>query len=219
MKVWLDDDTGNLYHKHYQKPMASDLLISERSAHPKSSKRSIHIAEIVRRLVNISRDLDWETYFVPVLSEYMARMKAAGYGQDYRQHCLQNALNIYEAKLRDNDNGISPLNRPPGFRKIERKKEKQKKRKTWSQKGGYVAPIMVPGGILAKVLRDVADKEATPGLRFKVVEKGGKRLENVLSKPNPTSSDHCVRKDHPNINKRCIGCNQNGGINNCQKSN
>ena len=30
-----------------------------------------------------------------------------------------------------------------------------------------------PGGILAKMLREVADSEATPGLRFKVVEKGG----------------------------------------------
>ena len=113
-------------------------------------------------------------------------------------------------------------NWPPGFRKIERRKEKQIKKKNWSTKGGYVAPIIVPstpGGILAKMLREVADSEATPGLRFKVVEKGGKRLENILSRPNPTSSGQCIRKNHPKPNKSCVGCNQQGGINNCQKSN
>ena len=52
-----------------------------------------------------------------------------------------------------------------------------------------------------------------------MVEKGGKRLESLLSRPNPTASDHCVRKDHPNVKKKCVGCNQNEGIRNCQKSN
>ena len=200
MAVWLDSD-GNLRHKHYEKSMASKLVISERSAHPKSGKRSVHIAEIVRRLTNTSRELDWDQYVAPILSEYMARMKAAGYSQDYRQHVLQNALNIYDLKLRKNNEGITPLNRPKGYRKLERRKEKHQKKRNWSQKGGHVAPIIVPstpGGILAQMMREVADSEATPGLHFKVVEKGGRRLESLLSKPNPTSSGHCVRKDHPN---------------------
>ena len=176
MAVWLDSD-GNLRHKHYEKSMASKLVISERSAHPKSGKRSVHIAEIVRRLTNTSRELDWDQYVAPILSEYMARMKAAGYSQDYRQHVLQNALNIYVLKLRKNDEGITPLNRPKGYRKLERRKEKHQKKRNWSQKGGHVAPIIVPstpGGILAQMMRKVADSEATPGLHFKVVEKGRK---------------------------------------------
>ena len=128
----------------------------------------------------------------PVLSEYMARMRAAGYSQDYREHVLRNALAIYDAKLRKNDEGTVPLNRPKGYKKVERMSEKADKRKSWSRKGGFVAPIIVPstpGGILAKMMRSVAEKEATPGLRFKVVEKGGNWLESLLSKPNPTASD------------------------------
>ena len=202
--------------------MASKLVISERSAHPKSGKCSVHIAEIVRRLMNTSRELDWDQYVVPILSEYMARMKAAGYNQDYRQHVLQNALSVYDAKLRKNDEGVTPLNRPKGYQKLERRKDKHLKRRNWSQKGGHVAPIIIPstpGGILAKMMREVADAESAPGLHFKVVEKGGRRLESVLSRPNPTASDHCVRKDHPNVKKKCVGCNQNEGIRNCQKSN
>ena len=53
------------------------------------------------------------------------------------------------------------------------------------------------------MLQPVAKSEATPGLRFKIVEKGGKRLENILSKPKPTSSDFCVRKDQ--LRKNCVG--------------
>ena len=54
----------------------------------------------------------------------MARMKAEGYSQDYRQHVLQNALNIYDSKIRKNDDGVMPLNRPKGYRKLERRKDK-----------------------------------------------------------------------------------------------
>ena len=61
-----------------------------------------------------------DTYVVLVLSEYMARMKAAGYNKDYWQHVLQNALAIYDAKLRKNDKGMVPLNRPKGYKKVER---------------------------------------------------------------------------------------------------
>ena len=83
-----------------------------------------------------------------------------------------------------------------------------------------MTPIIVPstpGGVLAKMLRDVAEKEAVPGLCFKVVKKGGKRLESLLSKPKPTASDHCVCVNQPR--KQCVGCNQPGGNNYCQKSN
>ena len=211
---------GNLRYKHYEKPMASKLVISARSAHPKASKRAVHVNEILRRLLNTSRELDWDEHVAPILSEYMERMKAAGYNQDYRQHVLKNALAIYDAKLRDHDDGIKPLNRPRGFQKIERRKGKHLKKKDWGKKGGYAAPIIIPStpdGILAKMLRQIADSEATPNLRLKTMEKGGRRLESTLSKPNPTASDTCVRKDHPK--RPCIGCNQPDGISNCHKSN
>ena len=71
----------------------------------------------------------------PVLSEYMARMKAAGYNQDYRQHVLQNAMAIYDVKLLKNDEGTVPLNRPKGYKKVERMSQKVSKWRSWSTKG------------------------------------------------------------------------------------
>ena len=64
-------------------------------------------------------------------------------------------------------------------------------------KGGAIIVPSTPGGVLVKMLRYVAEKESVPGLRFKVVEKGGKRLESLLSKPNPTASDDCVHTNQP----------------------
>ena len=57
-------------------------------------------------------------------------MKQAGYHEDYRKHVLLNALAIYDKKVRDDLDGTCPLNRPTGYQKVERKKQ----RITWSQK-------------------------------------------------------------------------------------
>ena len=67
-----------------------------------------------------------------------------------------------------------------------------------------------PGGVLAQRLQDIADKEAIPGLKFKVVEKGGKTFERILTKSNPTATGNCGRTDkHGNMD--CVPCSQDGG--------
>ena len=84
----------------------------------------------------------------------------------------------------------------------ERKKEKKNKKKTWYTKGGYVAPIIVPatpGGKLANMLKCVAEAEgAATEIKFKVVEKGGPSVENLLQKPNPTADmlSCCATKNY-----------------------
>ena len=136
MAVWLDE-SGSVMYKHYEKKVSSKLVISERSAHSNSSKRSVHIQELVRRMCNTSRDLDWDEHFAPALTEYCRRMMAGGYSEAYRKDVLKHALAIYDDKIKKNDSGEVPLNRPKGYREIERRKEKKKKRQKWAKKGGY----------------------------------------------------------------------------------
>ena len=100
MKCWISEE-GYLEYEHYEKPMASKLVISVRSAH--SDKRNVHVCELVRRLMNTSRRLDWSQYFVPILEEYMKRMMKAGYHEEYRKDVLTHALNIYQTKLDENE--------------------------------------------------------------------------------------------------------------------
>ena len=142
MKSWLDP-SGNILYQHYEKPMASKQVISARSAHSESSKRAVHISECVRRMVNTSRRLDWTEYFVPVLTNYMERMKKAGYRETYRRNVIMTALDVYDSKQKKDLAGETPLNRPSGYKKVERRREKKKKKKDWAGKE-YIAPIIIP---------------------------------------------------------------------------
>ena len=214
MKCWIDND-GNAMYQHYEKPVSTKLVISSRSAHSKTTKRSVHISEIVRRLVNTSRKLSWDEYAAPVVTEYMSRMKQAGYHEDYRKHVLLNALAVYDKKVRDDLDGVCPINRPAGYEKIKRKKEKVWRKKNWSTKGGYIAPIIVPAtpnGELARMMKEVAEADNECGLKFKIIEKGGKTIEKSLQNPNPTASNKCGKSD-------CVIDNQPGGGKLCHKSN
>ena len=140
MAVWMSEG-GNVLYKHFEKKMASRLTISERSAHSSTCKRSVHVQELVRRMWNTSTELDWDQHVAPVCSDYCGRLYAAGYSEQYRKNVVKHAVNIWDKKIHDNDTGVSPLNRPKGYRKLERRKEKKK---NWTTKGGYCAPIIVP---------------------------------------------------------------------------
>ena len=131
MKVWTDETDGFIMFQHYQKPM--------------SCKKIMH--------ANSSMRLDWKTEVAPVISTYMARMMQANYPQNYRRDTLNRALRIYDQKVKDDMEGVRPIYRPKGWKYIQRRQEKDKKKNDWSTKGGHVAPIFVPptpGGELAK---------------------------------------------------------------------
>ena len=109
--------------------------------------------------------------------------------------------------------GERPLNRPPGYRKIQRRKEKKNKKKKWWNRGGCLAPIIVldtPNGELARRLRKICESQKV--VKFRIVERGGVALGNLLQKSNPTSSRECRKQD-------CYMDQQPEGGKQCHKSN
>ena len=90
MKVHINNE-GFVVYEHYEKPVTTKLVISERSAHSANCKRSVHVSELIRRMTNTSRRLDWNKSVVPVLEDYLQRMKTAGYNERYRKSVLENA--------------------------------------------------------------------------------------------------------------------------------
>ena len=117
------------------------------------------------RCENTSRLLDWEKFFVPILQDYMVRMAQDGYPEDYRRSVLKQGLARYEERLAAADRGERPLNRPTGYRKVERKREKKLKKRNWFARSGYAAPVVIPatpGSVLLHRMRAVADKEKNP---------------------------------------------------------
>ena len=214
MKVHINDE-GFVIYEHYEKPVTTKLVISERSAHSANCKRSVHVSELVRRMTNTSRRLNWNMSVVPVLQDYLQRMKAGGYNEKYRKNILENALRVYDSKIKEDLEGIKPFNRPVGYRKKERRTEKKLKKQNWATSGGHTAPIIIPatpGGELARRLRKIAEEESVPGVNFKVVERGGKTLVRQLQNPNPTATTECNKP-------KCIPCGQPGGGRSCHRNN
>ena len=140
MKVWVNEE-GIIMHEHYEKPMSSKKIMHAESAISASCKKSVHTQEVLRRLFNSSRRLDWKIEVAPVITEYMARMMLAGYPEKYLRNTLCRALNIYDKMVADDVNGRRPLYRPKDFDRIPRRVEKQKKKSNWATNGGYIAPI------------------------------------------------------------------------------
>ena len=93
---------------------------------------------------------------------------------------------------------------------------KKKKRHNWATRGGYTAPIMVPatpGSELYNILKEVAEKEAGEGVKFKVLEKGGKAVRRAVQRPNPTATAGCSSSE-------CLACQGGRGEGgNCRRSN
>ena len=194
MKCWLDSD-GNAQYQHYEKPVSSKLVISARSAHANGCKRSVHVYELDRRMSNTSEGADWEEKVAPVLTDYMSRMKKAGFDENYRKNVLKNAFAVHDSKVRKASTGEVPLNRPAGYKKNERKKEKREKKKNWSTKGNYLATIVVPATPNSELARRMRKKCEKKNVRIKIQEKGGIALGNLLQKSNPTASGNCSKPD------------------------
>ena len=207
MKVWIEKEEGNIVFQHYEKPMASQKIMHAMSAQSISCKNSVHTQEIIRRLMNSSPLLNWREEVAPVISNYMARMMEAGYPVKYRKDTLDRALRIYDRMVQEDRNGIRPLYRPKEWNVVARRMEKDKKKNSWSTRGGHIAPIFVPptpSGELARALREIADNEAEAGIHFKIVETGGATVQSMLQKANPTETSGCE-------NLQCVSCQSERG--------
>ena len=179
-------------------------------------KRGVHTQEVVRRLLNSSHRLDWTKETAPVVTEYMRRMKVAGYPEKYRKEILKRAIGIFDKKWEDHRNGVQPIYRAKSWKKEERRRAKASKKVNWATKGGYIAPIFVPttpGGALLKMMREVADSEAKEGIKFKIMEVGGRTLKRTFQRSNPTATPGCMDPE-------CIACkDERGKGGNCRRNN
>ena len=215
MKVWMDTKDCIVY-QHYEKEVSRKTVLHSDSAHSEACKRSVHTQEILRRLLNSSQNLDWKTEVAPVCTEYMRRMMEAGYSEGYRKSILKHALTIYDKKWEENNEGVRPIYRPKDWKREEMRGEKKKKKYNWATKGGHLAPIFVPttpGGKLLKMMRKVAEEEAGEGVKFKIVEIGGKTIKRQLQRSNPTGTPGCSADD-------CLACSKDRGSGgNCRRAN
>ena len=128
----------------------------------------------------------------------------------------ERAVAIFDKMKKEEEDGIQPINRPKDWQLDERRKEKQRKRHTWSTQGGYIAPIIIPStpnSELLTMLREVAEAESEKGLRFKILERGGLPVKRKVQNSNPTATTGCQSGD-------CLACKgESGQSGMCRKSN
>ena len=215
MKVWLDTH-GNTIYQHYEKPVKSKGVLHAKSAHSSPCKRSVHTQEIIRRLLNCSFRLSWEDDVVPIITDYMRRMKTAGYGERYRHDVLKHAISIYDSKWKDHNEDIRPIYRTKEYQKEKIKDNKTKKKHNWAKKGGMIAPIFIPstpGSKLLKSIRQIATEEGKEGIKFNIIELGSRTLKRQFQNSNPTKTPGCNKEN-------CMCCEiEKGKGGPCHKAN
>ena len=198
LKVWLEvrNERKFIMHEYYMKQVSSKAVIDARSTIPWKTKRTILVQQTIRILRNCSEELPWNTK-KEHLNQMMKRMQYSGYNQQFRYEVLMSALNAFEEMKKKDENGEQPLYRPKEWKKVERRKEKERKKKDWYKRGGYETVIFVPcthESILLKKLQRDIDKSQ---LKVKLIEKAGTTLGNLLRTSDPRKDKKCDRTDCP----------------------
>ena len=161
MKVWMDE-ADRVVYQHYEKPLNTTRVLSAQSAQSANCKKSVHVQECVRRILNTSSRLDWQETVAPILTDYMKRMMEGGYDERYRMSTIKHALRIHDRMLEEHQEGIRPIHRPHDWQAETRRLDKKRKRNAWSTRGGYIAPIFVPAtpnSEIVNLLKDVVEEE------------------------------------------------------------
>ena len=129
LKVWVRSDNV-LMHEFYRKSMSSRLLMMERSAMPRSMKRSVLTQEGIRILRNCSEDVPWENIETH-LTDFSLRMKMSGYNENYRHNVIKSSLTGFQRQKELDKNNIVPMYRDKAWNKTERRKAKERKSAHW----------------------------------------------------------------------------------------
>ena len=144
----------------------------------------------------------------------MLRLKYSGYGEKYRTEVLESAYKTFEKQLERERNNICPLYRPKGFRENERKSKKNIKKVSWQKPNDTVLFVPpTPNSELANKIKKITEEtKRTYGLKVKVVERAGKKIQNML--PGLQTDTNCERGDcivhqHSNSEKK-LDCNIEG---------
>ena len=222
LKVNLNEVKVNrIDYEFFEKPTKNPTILMAKSAINSSSKRTILTQECLRRIRNTKIELG-DGIRNEHLSKFMIKMKNSGYNQNYRMQILKSAFNAFEKMVAEDKSGVKPLFRNRSWNKENRMQTKESKKKHWykntqNSETNYKTILFVPptpGSILLKELRQREEElNKNNEERIKIVEKGGVKIEKMLTVKNPFKNEKCEEKwcplckgDHGELK---ISCNVN----------
>ena len=196
LKMWIKEIDGvvRILHEHYEKDMATKMLIHAESAIPMKVKRTVLTQEMLRIILHCSRYIPWDTVR-DHLSNFTKKMQYSGYEQSIRYDVTKSAINAYQTMMENEASDIRPINRPKDWRRIERIMSKEKKRREWYKQGGFDTVLFVPSTPKGKLKHMYESEIKKSGVRMKVIEKTGRTLKSQLQTSDPFKVGSCTSVD------------------------
>ena len=196
LKCWIEEvqvaenKEYRILHEHYIKEVSSKSVIHREAALSLSSKRTILTQECLRILLNC-HELIGQEKIAQHLTRFMARMQAAGYDKSFRMQVLKSGYHAYDTKKEEETRGRTPLYKKRNWRRDERRKEREEKKKNWFKKGEKESVLFItatPDSQLRNLMQREIEK--TP-FKIRVIEKSGTKLVRLLQKNDPFKKDGC----------------------------
>ena len=131
--------------------MASRLLVSEKSAMPNQTKRSILINEGLRRIRSNCLQGSFENN-INTLKEFNLHMLKIGHKQKFRLEVTQAIVTKYQLQLDNHEKQVTPFYRNKTERKSLKAAHKihYKTKVKWHKKMGYNSVLNIPQHLVAR---------------------------------------------------------------------
>ena len=156
------------------------------SAQPWGQKRTTLTQELIRRLLNCSKELDCETRRKH-LNRFMQLLKNSGYSEVFRAEILRAGLQGYNKIVAADKEGLRPMYRQKDWRKSARWLDKKRKKKSWLgpfwKSCIFVPPT--PGSELKKRMQQKEEETRVGGREgwpIKIIETAGRTLEQTFKR-------------------------------------
>ena len=151
----------------------------------------------------------------------MIKLKNSGYDQKFRIEIVDSALKAFENMVEEDRKGNKPLFRDRKWQYEERLAEKQNKKRNWfrNENSKYKSVLFVPPTPGSQLARELQIRENELNKyneeRIKIIESGGVKIEELITKKNPFKKGKCgeikcpLCKNKKNDEKIEILCNTN----------
>ena len=151
---------------------------------------NIIINDLIKITRNVSPYNDYEERKIHI-QYFIKRMQMSGYSPEERMEVYLRAKSKFDSMVKKDKDGEIPLYRPREWKRTERLKDKENKKRNWFKRGGYESVIFIdatPGSQLTRACQRVLNEI---GLKIRVVEKSGPSLKRKLVKSNPFPTQPC----------------------------
>ena len=168
-QMWIEEETGRVLWKHFEKPMNSRTVMSMRSALDGRTKRTIHTQEVLRIYRNTHRDVE-AAIINEDISNYMKKLQNSGYPKEYRKEILVSGKKAWDEMVKAEMDGTKPVYRARKWREEERREKKKRAVDTWFTKGGFESMIFVPATPGMELKKKIQKEMDEMNMKVKVVE-------------------------------------------------